>query len=178
MRTSISHPLKIEEIEFGNGKLGITFCPGKKQSSGMTGPWDRDLSLDLDVIQEWNPDYLVACCEPHEYIELQVPEIFNESAKRGINIVPLAFPDDTVPNESLNEALKYWIPVFAACVQSGGRVLFFCKGGLGRSGFLFCRTMIELGFAPAKSINDLRRVRTGAVYTIEQMETILTEAWK
>ena len=49
MRTSTSHPLKIDEVSAGAGmgKIGITFCPGKKQKTAHTGEWNRDLSIDL-----------------------------------------------------------------------------------------------------------------------------------
>ena len=52
MRTSITHPLEIAEVEVapGYGKVGITFCPGKKQKHAATGEWDRDLDIDLDAI--------------------------------------------------------------------------------------------------------------------------------
>lgn len=171
-RTSTTHPLQIAEVDYLGGTLGITFCPGKKQSSGMTGAWDRDLSQDLAVIKEWNPDYVIACCEPHEYVELQVPDIFAEFAHFGINVVPLAFPDDTIPNAHLNRALRYWIPFLAACIARQGRVLYFCKGGLGRSGFLLARTLLELGLPPKSALAKLRSVRPGAVYTPEQQLTI------
>lgn len=178
MRTSKTHPLEIAEVAFDTGTLGITFCPGKKQDTGITGPWDRNLHIDLEVIRDWNPDYVVSCIEPHEYVSLKVPDAIHEMESIGIHTVSLPFPDDTIPNLSLNRALEYWIPTFASCVQKSGRVLFFCKGGLGRSGLLLCRTLIELGVSPAESITKLRSVRPGAIYTIEQMESILKEDYK
>lgn len=178
MRTSHTHPLQIAEVPFDNGTLGITFCPGKKQADGMTGSWNRDLMTDIQTIKDWTPDYVVSCIEPHEYVGLQVPDAIHVMEQMGIHTVPLPFPDDTIPNASLNKALEYWIPQFAACIEKSGRVLFFCKGGLGRSGYLLCRTLIELGVGPAKAVKELRAVRHGAVYTIEQMESILKESWK
>lgn len=177
MRTSKTHPLQIAEIPYLMGTLGITFCPGKKQNNGMTGSWNRDLGVDLAAIRSWNPDIVVACCEPHEYVELKVPNIISNFGQYGLNIVPLPFPDDTVPNKSLNRALEFWIPEFSSCIENSGRVLFFCKGGLGRSGFLLCRTMIELGSEPLDAIEELRIVRPGAVYTLEQEQTLIGKNW-
>ena len=172
VRTSKTHPLQIAEVDHLDGTLGITFCPGKKQLNGMTGAWDRDLNIDMAAIKEWNPDFVIACCEPHEYVKLKVPHIFSEFAHFGINVVPLAFPDDTVPNDHLNQALDYWIPKLASCIAKKGRVLYFCKGGLGRSGFLLARTLLELGVPPRTALARLRAVRPGAVYTQEQESTI------
>lgn len=43
MRTSVTHPLEIADVEVapGFGKIGVTFCPGKKQKHAATGSWDR-----------------------------------------------------------------------------------------------------------------------------------------
>ena len=54
MKTSVSHPLQIATIVSGVsgfGRVGLTFCPGKYDPYGMSGAWDRDLSLDLDAIR-------------------------------------------------------------------------------------------------------------------------------
>lgn len=55
VRTSLSHPLLIAGVPAGEdmGRIGVTFCPGKKQTTAMTGRWDRDLGLDLDLIEAW-----------------------------------------------------------------------------------------------------------------------------
>lgn len=177
MRTSQTHPLHIAELQYGDAKLGITFCPGKKQETGMTGAWDRDLYADLQVIKQWNPSKVIACCEPHEYVSLGVPDIFSIAIQHDLDFLPLAFPDDTVPGKSLNKALSYYIPVLASFIVNQKNVLFFCKGGLGRSGFLFARTLIELGEAPDDALKLLRGIRPGAVYTSEQEEFILKRKW-
>ena len=53
-KTSASHPLRIDAVTApGGGLIGMTFCPGKKQVSAVSGTWDRDLGADLDLIREW-----------------------------------------------------------------------------------------------------------------------------
>ena len=55
MRTSVSHPLQIAEVsaDSGYGRIGLTFCPGKSDRHALTGAWERDLDLDLDLIRNW-----------------------------------------------------------------------------------------------------------------------------
>ena len=43
VRTSITHPLRIDDLPLGNGRLGITFCPGKKGDTVFCAVWDRAL---------------------------------------------------------------------------------------------------------------------------------------
>ena len=68
MRTSESHPLRIDSvfIDHGFGRIGITLCPGKKDPFGHSGPWDRDLDLDLDYVKEWGATAVVTLLEEHE----------------------------------------------------------------------------------------------------------------
>jgi hypothetical protein len=51
----LTHPLMIAEVQAkeGQGRIGITFCPGKHQSDAVTGGWRRNLGIDLDAIPDW-----------------------------------------------------------------------------------------------------------------------------
>ena len=54
-KTSSSHPLRIDAVEApGGGLIGMTFCPGKKQDDALSGPWDRDLRLDVISIVQFS----------------------------------------------------------------------------------------------------------------------------
>jgi hypothetical protein len=68
-KTSISHPLRIDEVKApdGGGIIGMTLCPGKKINSAQSGPWNRDLEIDLQAIQSWGAQALVNLMEGHEY---------------------------------------------------------------------------------------------------------------
>jgi ATP dependent DNA ligase-like protein len=51
-RTSLTHPLQIAVATAGPefGRVGITFCPGKCDQHAMSGRWERDLTVDLDMV--------------------------------------------------------------------------------------------------------------------------------
>ncbi len=70
VKTSISHPLRIDEVKApsGVGIIGMTLCPGKKIVSAISGVWDRDLAIDLQAIQAWGAQALVNLMEEHEYV--------------------------------------------------------------------------------------------------------------
>ena len=45
IKTSDTHPIQIGSIDLACGRVGLTFCPGKHQDSGVTGNvWRRDLA--------------------------------------------------------------------------------------------------------------------------------------
>ncbi len=43
-KTSATHPLQIGELGLRNGRLGLTFCPGKQQPGALSGAWAHDLT--------------------------------------------------------------------------------------------------------------------------------------
>lgn len=56
-RTSTTHPIRVDAVlpDGGWAPVGMSFCPGKKQTGALTGDWDRNLDLDLARIREWGP---------------------------------------------------------------------------------------------------------------------------
>ncbi|MCY4316892.1 MAG: ADP-ribosyl-(dinitrogen reductase) hydrolase, partial [Roseovarius sp.] len=72
VRTSITDPLPIDDMPVGNGCLGITFCPGKKDDSAHGAAWNRDLDLDMDAIDNWEADAVLSLIEDHEFDMLRV----------------------------------------------------------------------------------------------------------
>ena len=52
IKTSDSHPIRIDAIDAGagRGRIGVTFAPGKHDSAAASGYWERDLAKDLDAI--------------------------------------------------------------------------------------------------------------------------------
>jgi ADP-ribosyl-[dinitrogen reductase] hydrolase len=60
------------------GTNGLIVCPGKDEYAGLgipTGPWKRDLDLDLQVIRDWGAGDLVSLIEGHEFNLLGVPDL-------------------------------------------------------------------------------------------------------
>jgi len=88
VKTSITHPLRIDEVKTPNssGIIGMTLCPGKKIDSAMSGVWDRDLDIDLQAIQAWGARALVNLMEEHEYDLLRVPNYVEK-----VNSYPMEF---------------------------------------------------------------------------------------
>ena len=85
-KTSLTHPLQIAAISAGVtfGRVGITFCPGKFDRQAMSGYWDRDLSLDLDAILDWEASAVVTLVEQKELALLRVERLGEEVVRRGI----------------------------------------------------------------------------------------------
>ena len=174
VRTSITHPLQIAEIRPAPamGKLGLTLCPGKKQAGALTGPWDRDLCLDLDVVAAWNAAAVVTLVEGHELERLHVPELGQRVLDRHIDWYHLPIRDRGVPDDAFEAAWAQVGEGLRARLRSGFNVLVHCMGGLGRAGTIASRVLVELGWSASDAVQEVRRVRPGAIETEEQLDFV------
>ncbi|MBO6885775.1 MAG: ADP-ribosylglycohydrolase family protein [Marivita sp.] len=176
VRTSITHPLRIDDLVIGNGRLGITFCPGKKGASVFGAAWDRDLDLDLDAIKGWGAKAVLSLIEDHEFEMLGVAELGEAVKARGIVWVHFPIRDLDTPTD---EAMGTWAAISAqlrATLERGGRVLVHCRGGLGRAGTIAALMLIERGWSAPQAISDVRTVRPGAIETEEQERWVTRRA--
>jgi protein-tyrosine phosphatase len=175
IRTSLSHPLRIDELCAGDagGSIGITFCPGKCGEAVRGWRWERDLAADLDVIEAWHPAAVVTLIEQHEFEMLGVPHLGERIRARGIRWYHLPIVDVRPPDARFEAG---WLTAGAeltALLKSGRRVVVHCRGGLGRAGTVAARLLVELGVPAREAVERVRKARRGAIETDAQLEYVL-----
>ena len=171
-RTSETHPLRIDVVTVSatGGQIGITFCPGKKQTDALTGSWDRNLELDMQRIAEWAPDAMLTLIEQHEFEALGVAELPLVAERLGLEWHHLPIRDLDVPSAAFEERWPVVGGQLKHYLGNGGRVLVHCKGGLGRAGTIAARLLVEMGETPARAIRCVRAARQDAIETGAQEE--------
>ena len=169
-RTSHTHPLKIASVTPGGGlgRIGISFCPGKWQAAAMTGPWSRDIEVDLDAVTRWGAIAVVTLVEADELVALRVENMGAAVAARGMRWFHLPVPDVTAPGAAFEAAWSDAGLVLLNMLQNGRDVFVHCKGGLGRAGTVAARLLVELGVEPDQAIAEVRAARPGAIQVPEQ----------
>lgn len=177
MRTSQSDPLQIAEVSAGPniGLIGVTFCPGKTDPAAMSGPWARDLDIDLDAIADWGAVAVVTLIENHESRTLKVPTLGAAVARRHMDWFHLPIRDVSIPNTAFEKAWQDIGQGLRARLRDGAKVLVHCRGGLGRAGMVAARMLIDLGVEPQDAIDRVRAVRPRAVETPEQEAYVLRQ---
>lgn len=175
LRTSESHPLHIATISAGPGlrRIGLTFCPGKKQASALTGAWDRDVDLDVRTIAQWGAAAVVTLIEPHEFDQLQVESLGDAVRAQHMDWLHLPIPDVSTPSAAFEAAWSKVGPGLRSRVRAAFDVLVHCKGGLGRAGMIAARLLIDIGMDPAQAVTAVRAVRPGAIETNAQEKYVL-----
>lgn len=174
-RTSLSHPLRIDEVPAGDagGLIGITFCPGKCAPSLYGAHWARDLGHDLDVIAQWSPDAVVTLIEAHELELLGVRELGVQVQARGLAWHHLPIVDLQPPDAQFELQWTSVGSMLVAALRRGGRVLVHCRGGLGRAGTVAARLLVDLGAPAPDAIARVRKARPGAIETHAQLQYVL-----
>jgi protein-tyrosine phosphatase len=174
-RTSLSHPLRIDEVPAGpgDGRIGICLCPGKRAGSQTGPPWLRDLQLDLDALRHWRADAVLTLIEDHEFTTLGVPELGAQVRSRGMEWHHLPVVDLQAPDSRLEAGWLTSGPRLLARLRRGGRVVVHCRGGLGRAGTLAARMLVELGVPPRDAIERVRAARPGALESNAQVSYVL-----
>lgn len=175
---SIISPLRIDAVAVPGtgGLIGMTICPGKDEYAGLgipSGPWKRDLDLDLQVIRNWGTDVLVTLIEAFEFELLAIPELPEKVRDYGISWLHLPIVDVWVPEDTFEEAWEVAGEELRRSLSVGGRIVVHCRGGLGRTGTIAGRLLVEFGMDPREAIRRVRATRPGAIQTREQEEYVL-----
>lgn len=174
VRTSKTDPLQIASISIPgkSGVIGITICPGKKDATAIAGPWNRDLKADVQVIKKWSAGVVLCLMEPFELKLLSVEGLPRAVAEAGIEWRLLPIKDVDVPDRGFEQAWRAAGPELQAMLSSGGKVLIHCRGGLGRSGMIAARLLVEAGMGAQQAIDLVRKHRPGAIETKAQEDYV------
>jgi protein-tyrosine phosphatase len=171
IKTSISHPLAVFAVMTpGGGKIGMTLCPGKCQPQAVTGPWQRDLALDVAAIKAFGADLLITLMEADELIAAAVPgETLRASVlSAGLDWLHLPIADFQAPDQAFEHLWAVHGTRVRGLLQTGKHVVLHCRGGRGRSGMIAARLLVEIGAAPEAAIAGVRSVNPLAMETSAQ----------
>lgn len=149
------------------GTIGMTIAPGKHQRGSMTGPWARDLTVDLTCLRDtFGAKRIVTLMELPEMRKLRIGELVERGTALGLEMTHVSVRDGGVP-ASL-DVMVALVEGILASARAGDTVVIHCKGGLGRTGTAAGCCLVELGHDAASAIAIVRRVRAGAVEREEQ----------
>lgn len=171
--TSATHPLRIDPLAVPGcpGLIGMTLCPGKSGRSSISGAWNRDLGTDLQVIRDWGASTLVTLMEPAEMASYKVGDLARRLPE-GMAHHLLPIVDGGVPDEQWEQA---WITAGAqirAALAAGRKVVLHCRGGLGRTGTIAARLLVEFGMDPDTAIAAVRQARPETIENRRQADYV------
>lgn len=169
-------PLHIDAVPVwqAGGLLGMTICPGQPPWNGFDLGRERDLDADITAIRAWGANILVSLMEGEEMREYGVHDIPLRARKLGIQHLHLPIPDMHVPEQEFEMAWRHAGPALHQELQRGGKIVLHCYAGLGRTGTIAARMLVEAGMTPEEAINRVRAARPGTIQTRLQEQHVHT----
>jgi ADP-ribosyl-[dinitrogen reductase] hydrolase len=175
VKNSVNSPLRIDSVKVPStdGVIGMTFCPGKKDPYSPTGPWERDLETDLQAIREWGAEAVVTLMEEFELDFLHVSDLPEKVRRFGMRWFFLPIGDVSIPDNHFESNWQTAGGEIRQILRAGGKIVIHCRGGLGRTGTIAARLLVEFGMEPDEAIRAVRMARPGAIQTISQENYVL-----
>lgn len=171
-RTSLSHPLRIDTVETGTGRLGLSICPGKIQPNAQTGSWNRDLDIDLSAIRSWGAGTVITLLEQEEMDALSVPTLGEHVMAHGMKWIHLPLPNDTVPTAPWIEKFQINLPSLINRIAHGENVFIHCMGGIGRTSVTAALILVHTGWSAEQSIVAVHRARPESFVMPDQADFV------
>jgi len=146
----------------------MTICPGRQVSHAFGGEWDRNLDADLTVIRDWGARALVSLMEEHEMAYYGIADLPDRTRALGLAHYHLPIVDMDVPDHLFENLWYEYGETLRDMLLAGESIVIHCLGGLGRTGTVAGRLLVELGADPEYAIRQIRSSRPGTIQTIQQ----------
>ncbi len=172
--TSEKEPLRIDALPAPGtpGLIGMTLCPGKKDPYAAFGAWNRDLQADLQAIRDWGASTVVTLLQQHEFTLLGLPD-FEAQVSSAFHWHWLPIEDNGIPDAGFEQRWSSVGTELRGRLVAGERILVHCRAGLGRTGMIAARLLVEFGMTPPQALIAVRRERLGTVQTSLQEQYVL-----
>jgi rhodanese/phosphatase family protein len=153
--------------------IGMSPCPGTLDFP-LARPTARpSLAADLDALVAWGAVAVVTLNRIGEPGTVPLADLWRAVNARGMTWYHLAIFDGGAPDTTFE---THWATAGAhlrRVLWAGRNILLHCRGGLGRSGTIAARLLVELGENPRVAVDRVRRARGGAIETPVQEAHVL-----
>jgi len=171
MRTGCSPGLTIDSVRAAAGLVGMTSCPGKQRVS-LSGAWSRDITGDVASICTWGAMIVLCLMEENELRQLEVTDLPRIVRTAGLEWLHMPIVQGSIPGVNWEARWQEIAPRLHDALSAGARILAHCNGGLGRTGTVCARLLIELGADTDAAIRTVRAARPGAIENALQEDYI------
>ena len=158
------------------GRIGLTAFPGRWRLFGTIGAEPDGVLDDLEWIRTWGARLLISLVEDEEFRFLGVDDMGALARRVGLDWLHLPIPDFRAPGPEFEAGWQRHGPDVHRLLAENQTVVIHCLAGLGRTGTLAARLLIEDGQSPEAAIDAVRLARPGAIQSQEQQDYLLALA--
>jgi len=149
------------------GCLGLVACPGVRvhQSTGVSR---KHLYADIDALIAWGATGVVSFIEAHEFRMNNVEDIPNLLKEAGIWWLHLPIIDMEITDQKFEDEWAVEGERIRHALRIGERVALHCYAGLGRTGMMGARLLVEMGMDNERAIAAVRKPNPRRIQTKRQ----------
>lgn len=167
-----SNPIFTLEVPGKSGLIGLAPCPGIRLESAKRVNPQKLVKRDIAAFQEWGATGVVTLNETDELYDLGLENLGDELQAAGLWWRHLPIVDMNVPLPEFEETWRIEGQQISSSLAAGERVVIHCLAGLGRTGMIAARLLVDMGVPPDTAIVDVRRVRPRAIQTTAQEDYV------
>lgn len=158
-------PLHIDSVAIGTAaRLGMCHCPGRQRR----GEAPRCVQHDLAAVRAWGASSVLTLLQTAEFESLGVAGFAQAMAATPLHWLHVPIADMHTPDAASLAAWRQHRGALRCALQRGDKVLVHCAAGLGRTGMLVARLLVDSGLSPSEAIACVRRERPGSIETAAQ----------
>ncbi len=155
------------------GSMGLVACPGIRIGSTQP-PNKKNLAIDVQELVDWSANGVVCFLEPHELEAARLQELPDLVRAQGIRWRQLPIVDMSIPDQAFEDAWAEEGELIRHALRIGERIVFHCYAGLGRTGMMAARILVEMGMQPEQAIAAVRQNNYRRIQTDMQEELVRT----
>lgn len=153
------------------GCMGLMPCPGVRVAEGSAG-LKRHFEADLAEIDAWGANGVLCLVEPHELKMNRVENLPHAVQSAGMWWRHLPIIDMDIPNQDFEDAWAVEGERIRHALRIGERVAIHCYAGLGRTGMIGARILVEFGLDPKQAVTAVRQDNRRRIQTRGQLNFV------
>ncbi len=169
-------PNRIDTIEspLFPGKIGLVGCPGVRIRGGQAKgrKLQKTIKTDIKELVDWGAKGVITLNEEHELSIAGIADLPDRLAREGLWWRHLPMMDMYIPEADFEQE---WLREGARIrnlLKHGEGIIIHCYAGLGRTGLLAAKLLVEFGMQPEDAITKVRESNKRRIQTKEQAEYI------
>ncbi len=155
------------------GVMGLVACPGLRVMQPNPGA-AKYLEPDLKELSDWGANGVVSLIEEKEFRLNNVTELPRRLTEAGMWWLHLPIVDMDIPDQNFEDIWAYDGERIRHALRIGERVILHCYAGLGRTGMIAARILVEMGMDPEMAIKTVRQPNGRRIQTKRQSAFVRT----
>jgi len=171
-------PLHLFLVSHASALLATLRLPSGGRLILSAQPASRGSTLEaLAAYRAAGAGLLISLLPAHELSALGLQSLAEVCSQADLRWAHCPIDDFAAPAAGFEAAWQQIAPAVHALLDRGGSVALHCRAGLGRTGTVAARVLLERGLEVQAAVDLVRQARPGAIETQVQEAYLYSQGW-